>query len=357
MKENLSICLAGDLFLGSPVSLNQIQNIRGLCKGKDLTILNLEGACYSSTPQKKAALLSLNESIFGELKGFVVSLANNHVTDYGASGLNLLQKRLDDAGVEYFGLVDNVGDRNEISIIERNGWRICLVGLGWTNEQCCEPTEFSAGVRALTYDDIKATFGRLNKLSYDFLIFYLHCGYEFETYPLPLHVDQTRLLIDLGADMVFGSHSHCVQKWEKYKGKYIFHGLGNFLFCPGADNFPKICDFGLIVDFELKSSTKTADAVKGRIIRYDRQSHQYHIFEEADKLESLKLDVPDLQVYTQNYKRLRTRKRNPRPVLKPQANITNSIKYNLWHFVVFLTGVLGIRQMVKRMLNWEKFDE
>jgi len=37
-------------------------------------------------------------------------------------------------------------------------------------------------------------------------------------------------LIDSGADMVFGSQAHQVQQVRHYKGKYIYYGLGNFLF-------------------------------------------------------------------------------------------------------------------------------
>ncbi|MEZ5146693.1 MAG: CapA family protein [Bacteroidales bacterium] len=39
-----------------------------------------------------------------------------------------------------------------------------------------------------------------------------------------------RRLIDAGADLIIGHHSHTVQPFEIYKGKYIFYSLGNFVF-------------------------------------------------------------------------------------------------------------------------------
>ena len=39
-----------------------------------------------------------------------------------------------------------------------------------------------------------------------------------------------RRLIDVGADLIIGHHSHTIQPYEKYKGKYIFYSLGNFCF-------------------------------------------------------------------------------------------------------------------------------
>ena len=37
-------------------------------------------------------------------------------------------------------------------------------------------------------------------------------------------------VIDAGADIVIGSHPHWIQTIEKYRGKYIFYSLGNFIF-------------------------------------------------------------------------------------------------------------------------------
>ena len=48
--------------------------------------------------------------------------------------------------------------------------------------------------------------------------------------PLPKQIEIAKKLIDLGADMVYGSQAHVIQHVEFYKNKIIYYGLGNFLF-------------------------------------------------------------------------------------------------------------------------------
>jgi len=48
--------------------------------------------------------------------------------------------------------------------------------------------------------------------------------------PTPVQTRISRELIDAGADLVYGSQAHQLQKIEFYRGKPIFHGLGNLLF-------------------------------------------------------------------------------------------------------------------------------
>jgi len=47
---------------------------------------------------------------------------------------------------------------------------------------------------------------------------------------MPETIARYRDFIDYGADGVIGTHPHCPQGWEKYKGRPIFYSLGNFLF-------------------------------------------------------------------------------------------------------------------------------
>jgi poly-gamma-glutamate synthesis protein (capsule biosynthesis protein) len=64
----------------------------------------------------------------------------------------------------------------------------------------------------------------------DFLFVLPHDGIEYINIPLPKTIARYRDFIDFGADAVIGTHPHCPQGWETYKGKPIFYSLGNFLF-------------------------------------------------------------------------------------------------------------------------------
>jgi hypothetical protein len=193
---------------------------------------------------------------------------------------------------------------------------------------------------------------RLAKEHFDFLIVYAHFGYEHEYYPLPLHVGLCRYLIDQGADFVFGSHTHCIQPYEIYSGKYIFYGLGNFFFSPGRENYPQESDRGLMVEIVLAKNESTIKVVRALRIQFFRDRPGFEIGNDDEYLDSNRLNFSSLDSYSRKYKQLRRRKRNPRPIMMYDRTLTNELKYQLWLFIARLTGYLGIRQLVKRLLGW-----
>jgi poly-gamma-glutamate synthesis protein (capsule biosynthesis protein) len=61
---------------------------------------------------------------------------------------------------------------------------------------------------------------------------YHHWGGRMEGTKLPDRelIPIAYKIIDAGADLIIGHHSHTIQHYEIYKGKYIFYSLGNFCF-------------------------------------------------------------------------------------------------------------------------------
>jgi poly-gamma-glutamate synthesis protein (capsule biosynthesis protein) len=53
-------------------------------------------------------------------------------------------------------------------------------------------------------------------------------------YPTPEQRNVAKKIIDSGADLIIGNHSHVIQGFEKYKERWIFYSLGNFIFLPFA---------------------------------------------------------------------------------------------------------------------------
>ncbi len=64
----------------------------------------------------------------------------------------------------------------------------------------------------------------------DFIVVTMHGGQEYTLTPTNLQTDFARTAIDNGADIVIGAHPHWIQATERYKNKYIFYSLGNFVF-------------------------------------------------------------------------------------------------------------------------------
>ena len=66
----------------------------------------------------------------------------------------------------------------------------------------------------------------------------------------------------------------------------------------------------------------------------------------------MNLNYKNIKVYEKKYKRIRTRKKNPRPIMYSKNLIMNEIKYFSWLLIVKITGYLKIRKLIKSILGW-----
>ena len=181
---------------------------------------------------KKSVYLYAEESMAKSfrLAGYnVLSLANNHTLDYGQDGIKQTIEILDHNNIKYGGI--RIGDLslpNEPVIMEYNG-----VKVGFLCYTRVSPKSFASSTKKYgtvpgTYKVIKRDIKNARAKA-DVLIVYMHWGLEGRSVQKRQRV-LGRGIIDLGADMVVGSHTHLFQDVEKYKGRYIFYGLGNFIF-------------------------------------------------------------------------------------------------------------------------------
>lgn len=199
-------------------------------------VVNLESPFlpdgYVNDPIKKKICVKQKESNICHLKKlnlFLINLANNHINDYGNFGAKNTQKILKAAEIPYFGAglsSENhnvfVYEKEKIAFL-RYATRSCdLSGSKLFNEKdFIGPKEFT--VRLLK-DQVK------NYNGYKKIVLF-HWGLEQKHYPLPEQRIVAKKMIDnVGIDLIIGNHPHVIQGFEKYKGKYIFYSLGNFLF-------------------------------------------------------------------------------------------------------------------------------
>jgi poly-gamma-glutamate synthesis protein (capsule biosynthesis protein) len=173
---------------------------------------------FSAPPQAAAALSRAGISL--------VSTANNHAFDYGMRGLVETVDFLEAAGIRFTGSSkDSVGTFPP-ALVERNGITLGFVAYTeFVNQQ--GPWQG----RIALFDPVRARseIGTL-KDDADFIVASYHGGVEYVEKPPKYTLAQMRKLIDLGADVVIGHHPHVPQGMERYKGKWIFYSLGNFLF-------------------------------------------------------------------------------------------------------------------------------
>ena len=89
----------------------------------------------------------------------------------------------------------------------------------------------------------------------------LHWGAEHTLRPLPQQRLEAHALIDAGADVIIGHHTHTLQTTESYRGKPIFYGIGNFIFDQQKPLNTRAC----IVRLRITAEKTVADAIPVRI--------------------------------------------------------------------------------------------
>jgi len=167
----------------------------------------------------------------------LVSLGNNHILNFGQTGLEATKQYLNGAGVAYFGAP---GEERSI-IKEIKGVKIGLVNYN-------QFIGNAAAEQAATIEEIKK-----NKTQADIVIVYAHWGIEYDSVPKEVIKNLARQFVDAGADLVIGSHPHVIQPMEEYQGKRIYYSLGNFVF---DQYFSKAVRQGLAVVVKINSATK-----------------------------------------------------------------------------------------------------
>jgi poly-gamma-glutamate synthesis protein (capsule biosynthesis protein) len=168
-----------------------------------------------------------------------LSLANNHVGDYGAGTLAETVRLLRGAGIAVAGAGADLAGASEPAVVVRGGVRFAFVSFNAIIGTPAAAADSPGAVRikmapwfpfsdtdlAAVVDDVKDARKRA-----DVVIVFPHWGQEYTARP---NADQMRVahaLIDAGADMLIATHPHWVQGAEIYKGHLIAYSLGNFVF-------------------------------------------------------------------------------------------------------------------------------
>jgi len=156
-----------------------------------------------------------------------VNLANNHILDYGESGLESTITACQQAGIEHFGAGADSRQAGQILVWNISGLRVGFLGAA--------EREFNMSARdtwgANPLDPVAmARSLRAHRHEIDFLVALVHGGREYYPYPTPRLQQLCRFLVEEGAHAVICQHSHCPGSYEEYEGALIVYGQGNLLF-------------------------------------------------------------------------------------------------------------------------------
>jgi poly-gamma-glutamate synthesis protein (capsule biosynthesis protein) len=231
-EDVVKMLFLGDLMLGRDVRTKIEENGLGYIfepldevgffSGYDLISANLEGAVTDGGayyPPEKEFDFAFKPETVAELKKYNFSffnLANNHLGDQGAQGMDETRKNLDAMGFGYSGCENVIISDCAGKIVLLKNKKIGIIGLTayWDN-----------------FDSERAK-GEINKMKEktDLVIVNIHWGEEYNTQFSTRQQELARAFVDAGADVIIGHHPHVVQGVEIYKEKPIFYSLGNFVF-------------------------------------------------------------------------------------------------------------------------------
>jgi poly-gamma-glutamate synthesis protein (capsule biosynthesis protein) len=271
MSNEISIAVGGDIFAngpffadGRPVSPT-FEDVMAITGAVDVVFANYEMPLSTrGQPIEKLANIRADPAIaddIGRLGLDVVSIANNHMMDYGPEAMADTIACLDEQRIAHVGAGPTISRAVEPVIVEVRGRRIgflafsCLVAPGsgatdagpgvapihiqsayeinpyWQAEEPGEPsmvtirTFADAGEQAFAEECVRAL-----RKEVDVLCLSLHWGYgglssRIAEYQRPLG----HAMIDAGADVILGNHVHAVQGVEWYRGKAILYSPGTFV--------------------------------------------------------------------------------------------------------------------------------
>lgn len=189
-----------------------------------------------------------------------VTLANNHIGDFGRIGIEDTIIACKESGMDYVGVGKTIQDASKIHYFSANNKRLSVIN-------CCEhefsiATKDSAGATPL---DLVLQYNQIleARANSDYVIVIIHGGHEHWPYPSKRMVNAYRFFIDVGADAVINHHQHCYSGYEYYKNRPIFYGLGNFCFDQYPVSEEKLWNYGYLVKLSLNE-----EGVKHEIIPY-----------------------------------------------------------------------------------------
>jgi len=243
VKKTILISCAGDFTLGTDTKfaydsslpaafINSgknysyfMQNVSNIFSSDDYTLVNLETTFTDSNEKApkdgdifynfKGPKEYVNILTKGSIEG--VTIANNHIYDYGKKGIT------DTVNVLKENNIDICGEGYKI-LRDIQGVKFGFLGYtGW---------EYSKDLKTKISTDIS----ELRKQGAEVIIPYFHWGIERSYEPYDVQQNLARFSIDNGADAVVGSHPHVIQSMESYKGRLIVYSMGNF--CFGGNSNP-----------------------------------------------------------------------------------------------------------------------
>lgn len=216
--------------------LNPFSEVESVLRDNDFVVGNLESIAQGEHGENllKSPRLTTTIDTLNYLKLLninLVSLAHNHIYDQLEDGFNKTINFLNNNGIMHLGAGYTAEEASIPLIIQKDGISVGL--LNYVTKDTNPNLAENAGIKLNIFEwsvvqrDIKEL-----RPTVDHIVLLMHWGGKMEGSMFP-NIEQPKLarkIIDAGADLILGHHSHTLQPFEIYKGKHIFYSIGNFCF-------------------------------------------------------------------------------------------------------------------------------
>jgi poly-gamma-glutamate capsule biosynthesis protein CapA/YwtB (metallophosphatase superfamily) len=209
------------------------QFVKPYFESVDIAIGNLE-VTLAGPPYKGYPQFSAPDALAQALKEAgldVLVTANNHSVDRGRKGLERTIALLDSLQITHTGTFSDTVERmNDYPlIIKKNGIAIALLNYtyGTNGIRVTKPNI----VNLLDTAIIRKDMMKARELNPDFIIVFTHWGLEYQSQPSNEQKGLAEFCLQLGANVVMGSHPHVLQpmEWREDKNQLVVYSLGNFI--------------------------------------------------------------------------------------------------------------------------------
>ncbi len=240
--EELTVVAVGDIYLGGRVEpfikelgpdypFGPTRDILGV---GDVVVGNLEGPLTVSDEVfvEKAFVLKASPDIAAALAdaGFnVLTLANNHIMDYGYRGLADTLDALEGHKLGHAGAGTSLDEARRPAVLETKGVKVSVLAYSNTLPKVFYAGSDSPGTARGLVKYVKEDVRRAAHKA-DIVVVSFHWGEERAPFPKDYQRVLAHAAIDSGAKLVIGHHPHVFQGIERYKDGLIFYSLGNFVF-------------------------------------------------------------------------------------------------------------------------------
>ncbi|MEN8210079.1 MAG: CapA family protein [Thermodesulfobacteriota bacterium] len=264
-QETAKVCIAGDwapVFGLKEFMATHHESVYGdvlpILRKADLSITNLEAPLSDrGDPVYKSGAVFKGESCHQKTLNAVpfsaVTMANNHVFDYGLDAFKDTVDGLNQNNIQWTGAGLSLEEAKAPLLIDVNNIKIAIVNFS-EGEDLTAAGE-GPGVMGWELSMVEDTIKELRP-KVDFIIVISHCGIEYIPFPPPYVASAFKQMAEAGADVVIGHHPHVPQGIQFYNNTPICYSLGNFVFSQETDL--KYRKLGYLVNLEFNKDSLSA---------------------------------------------------------------------------------------------------